>query len=308
MDFSKAFDKVNHRILIQKLEEVGVFGDLLGWFGDYLVGHTQVVKINNVLSSTIEVTSGVPQGSHLAPILFNIYINDIYNYVDSSNLLLFADDLKIFNIVNTVDDCMRIQEDISGLCLWCQLNGMQFNVEKCKIMQFYRKKAPILYDYVIGDSSMERLSVIRDLGVLFDRELSFNEHIDYIVNKAIKTLGFIKRTLSDFNSLCCFKVLYCSYVRSIVEYASTVWTPYYQKYIEQLERVQKRFLRFVAYKMKIPMEQLNYADIQQIMQLDSLKNRRVMNDLCTLYKIVNSHVNSSELLEKISFHIKQRDT
>ena len=129
-DFSKAFDRVNHGVLIKKLEKLGVGGSLLRWILSYLTGKTQTVHINNFTSSQILVSSGVPQGSHLGPLLFNLFINDIISCFNHCLYLLFGDDLKLFLKISTLDDCLSLQKDFDRLSLWCQTNGLKLNVKK----------------------------------------------------------------------------------------------------------------------------------------------------------------------------------
>ena len=307
-DFKKAFDKVIHGILIKKLESLGIFGNLLKWFNDYLTGRTQYVKIKNVVSKEIKVLSGVPQGGHLSPLLFNVYVNDIQSVLRNSEVILsYADDLKFFSTITSVDDCEKIQEDLNNLHGWCNDNGMELNVNKCKVMQFYRKKETTQFNYQVNDVNLEKVNVIKDLGVYFDREMSFNDHIDYITNKALKMLGFLKRTLRDFNDIGCFKALYFSYIRSSLEYACQIWSPYYKINVECLERVQKRFLRFVGYKLGINVDQINYRELMKSLNIFPLEQRRNFIDICTLYKIVNHHINCPQLLEKINIKVPQRN-
>lgn len=123
-DFSKAFDKIDHFIMLNKLEDIGVCDSLLAWFESYLFDRSQFVKIGRVKSDQVEITSGVPQGSHLGPLLFNIYINDISNCFKHSNFLMYADDLKIYRCVSSIDNCKLLQEDIERLKSYCQSNSL----------------------------------------------------------------------------------------------------------------------------------------------------------------------------------------
>lgn len=305
-DFRKAFDTVIHGNLINKLRAAGIFGSMLHWVEDYLCNRRQIVKLKNVCSREILVTSGVPQGSHLSPLLFNVFINDIREYIKYSESLSYADDLKFFKDVTSVEDCQKIQKDIDGLVLWCQINGMQLNVTKCKTISFSKKKNLINFEYKANSVPLEKVNTIKDLGVIFDQELTFTDHIDYITNKALKTLGFLKRSLRDFSDLLCFKTLYCAYIRSTLEYASQVWSPYYNININRLERVQRKFLRFCAYKMSIPSDHIIYSEIQRQLNLPSLEQRRKFIDMNTIYKIINCDIDCSPLLSMILINVPQR--
>ena len=140
IDFSKAFDKVDHKLLLNKLSQIGIGGSLLNWFHSYLVGRYSKVVLNGHHSDIFPATSGVPQGSHLGPILFNIFINDITTCFKHSNFYLFADDVKIMKPVATKLDSALLQADLDRMADWCRLNRMSLNVSKCHCMQFSRKK------------------------------------------------------------------------------------------------------------------------------------------------------------------------
>lgn len=307
-DFSKAFDRVNHSILLTKLLALGISGVFLEWLRDYLTDRRQIVSINNVHSFVINVSSGVPQGGHLSPLLFNLFVNDLSTCIINSNFLLYADDLKIFKRIDTLDDCLLMQQDLDRFGEWCNRNDLTLNIDKCSIMQFYRIQNPIIFDYSVNSVILNRCNNVKDLGVTFDRKLSFNLHIENICNKGFKLLGFLSRSLSEFGNIYCFKVLYCSVVRSILEYASPIWNPFYNRYIGMLEKIQKRFLRIINYKLKIPIDQLDYKQLSLLLNLDSLECRRFLFDVNVLYKILNNNIDCPSVLERIHLRVPQRDT
>lgn len=291
---------------MEKLERCGICGNLLSWFKSYLMERRQIVKIKGFTSREVLVESGVPRGSHLSPLLFNIFINDVTDFITHSKFLLYADDLKIYKVIQSLDDCFKLQQDLNGLSEWCRLNGMSLNISKCKVMQFYRKKNVLFYDYKIQDDILDKTDVMKDLGVYFVKDLNFNYHINFMTNKALKMLGFIKRTLTDFNDINCIKTLYIAYVRSILEYACPVWGPYYKIYVEQIERIQRKFLRFVGFKMGIPVEDIAIEEIMYSLNLPSLGDRRKFIDICTLFKILNSQIDCPSLLSELSLHVPRR--
>lgn len=307
-DLSKAFDRVNHSVLISRMHSIGVYGSMLMWLQDYLSGRTQIVKVNNNRSSEIEVTSGVPQGSHLSPLLFNCFINGITGCFSECRVLLYADDLKLFRKVSNVIDCMCIQEDLARVVDWCHSSGLRLNIEKCKIMRFFRNRQPIMFNYVINDNYLENLQLVKDLGIFFDPTLSFKQHFDFIVNKSFKLLGFMKRSLTDFNNIDCFKSVYCSVIRSVLEFGSNVWSPYYKCHKNCIERVQRRFLRFVAWKLNIRSDNIDYDQISKLLAIPTLENRRICLDVVFLFKLITGLVDSPELLQRVSFHAPLRNT
>lgn len=135
-DFSKAFDRICHAILLKKLTSFGIHSSVLGWIFSYLTNRKIIVKIEGWLSDGIFPSSGVPQGSHLGPILFLIYINDIVRVFKYASCLLFADDLKLYMQINNNEDYDRFQEDINSLWTWCLVNKLDLNISKCDVMSF----------------------------------------------------------------------------------------------------------------------------------------------------------------------------
>ena len=197
-DFVKAFSRVNHQILIKKLKAYGFDGTLLKWFMSYLSGRKQIVKIGDLVSYSIIVHSGVPEGSHLGPPLFDLFINDAPSVLSVSEMLMFADDIKLFKVIDTLNDCLEFQQDLYSFERWCKLNDLMLNFSKCSVMTFSRKLSPIILDYNINGSSLCRVNESKDLGVIFDDKLTFESHVTYIVSKANSMLGFLKRNSSDF--------------------------------------------------------------------------------------------------------------
>lgn len=293
-DFAKAFDKVNHRLLLFKLKRLGLEEGILRWLESFLVGRVQWVKINGSISRPIIVTSGVPQGSHCGPLLFNLFVNDISCVFLHSKFLLYADDLKFYRAIRTSQDCLLLQEDLDRLVNWCSNNGLSLNTGKCFSISFYRIKKPSDFVYCVGSHFIQRVSEIRDLGVTFTSDMSFKRHVDNIVASSFKKLGFITRFSRPFSSET-FRLLYCSLVRPSLEYASVVWSPYYSTLIESIERVQKRFLIICYFRLNG--DRINYSSSAMARQLslDTLEKRRHNQDMCFLYKLVNNLIVCEDL-------------
>lgn len=306
-DFSKAFDKVPHSILLEKLKTLGINEPLLCWLDSYLADRIQIVKINNFLSNEIPVPSGVPQGSHIGPLLFNIFINDIAPCFLSSNFLLFADDLKMYRVISNLDDCIALQEDVHRFEAWCCENGMHINISKCNFMIFSRRTVKTNFHYLINGATLPSVVNIKDLGIILDDKLSFVSHISSIISKSLRMLGFIKRNTSDFVTVPAIKVLYCSLVRSLLDYATSVWVPQYAFHIDRIERVQKKFMHHIHYKFYRDTE-YNYEEMCQRLNLSSLHERRSIHDLLLLFKILNSLVDCPYLTSCISLYVPPFNT
>lgn len=305
-DFSKAFDKVNHMILLSKLEGLGVGGPLLSWVRGYLTGRSQIVRFNNFQSKCIQVPSGVPQGSHLGPLFFNLFINDLGSHFKYSQFLLFADDLKLFMKISSPQDCWKLQSDLNGLVEWCKSNGMELNASKCHSISFCKTRSGLEQPYVIENNILTNVSEIRDLGLIMDSKLTFIPHIQNTITKSLQLLGFIKRITSEFTNTNAIKQLYCSLIRSHLEYSSCVWNPCYNVHTQNIERVQHKFLKYMAFKLNT--QHLTYTQLESDIQIKSLEQRRNLKDLNMLYNLLNNKYNCSLLLDKIGLHVPSRET
>lgn len=307
-DFRKAFDRVDHNILLQKLSFYGIGVPLLSWLDSYLRNRIQYVKFNHILSKEITAHSGVPQGSHLGPVLFLIFINDLSFVFEHCHYLFFADDLKIFRHIRNGNDCALLQSEVSKLYDWCFNNSMTLNSEKCKVISFSRKRQPLNVVYLINGAPIHRVELINDLGVVFDSSLRFNSHIDNIIARAFKMAGFVMRQCRQFKNVETLKRMYYALVRSHLEYCCVVWAPLYQVHIKRIERVQSRFINFLLYKLKIDRSTLSYKDRLSLVGLDSLEIRRIRLTLVFGHKILNNLMDCSELLFLLNFRVPYRST
>jgi hypothetical protein len=307
-DFSKAFDKVSHKHLIAKMKAFGISGCLLKWFRDYLSERRLTVNIQGVVSDGFVATSGLPQGSHFGPTLFLIFINDIVDVFKNVNVLLFADDIKIFGQVGCERDCDLLQDALDQLYRWCVENSLPLNIGKCQLMRFSRSRVRIDHVYQINAVNLESVTEIRDLGIVFDSGLSFRSHIAGVANRAMQTLGFVLRTVRGFRNVRTLVLLFTSLVRSILEFATPIWSPCYAIHINKLERVQKKFLRYINYVLGIPIDLIDYDCLRTHTNLAPLQDRRIFFDVIFLYKIINSVYDEPELLNKICIRIPTRTT
>lgn len=285
-DFTKAFDMVNFDILLKKLGDCGVDGRLLLWIESYLKGRTMRVVFAGGGSDVFTPTSGVPQGSVLGPLLFTIFINDLGSRL-SVRYLLFADDLKIFWIIRNGEDVRWLQVALNELVKWCGENGLDLNPSKCNSICFSNRRFPVSTNYAIGNTQLDGVTTVRDLGIFYDSKLKFGEHIDIVVNAAYRMLGFIMRTTKNFTNIKCINFIYNSLVRSRLEYLTPVWSPYQITYDSKIERVQKRYTRYTNYRGGFPYSE--YEDRLISLNYLSLSARRKYYDMCLLYKIIHNN-------------------
>lgn len=305
-DYSKAFDRIDHVILLKKLQSAGIHGNLFRWFTSYINNRSQAVTINGFTSGWQFVPSGVPQGSLLGPLLFIIFINDINSCFASSKFILFADDMKIYNKIHSDQDCVSLQRDLDSFSKYCEVNRLDLNVSKCFYITFSRKHSNIIFSYKLKNQSVSSVNYIRDLGLVQDSKLLYDRHIDNIIKKASRSLGFIIRSCAKFKNIKPIKILYCSLVRSILEYASEVWNPRYDYYINRIESIQRKFLRYIQFKTGI--YDISYDLRCKRHHLLPLQLRRRIADLSYLHKIINGSIDSPELLECVKMKVPTRSS
>ena len=242
-DFSKAFDR-----LLMKIHNYGLSRHLVKLVQLYLSPRFQCVKYHGFESGKFPVYSGVPQGSVLGPFFFVIFIDDIIKNLNSE-VLIYADDLKIFKRVSNISDCAELQKDIDSFRTWSTSNYLPVNFDKCRTMSMTNKNHRIMYDYTINSSPLSRIESFCDLGITFDYKLTFADHIGNLASEAYKCLGFIIRSSGCFKNIDTLKALYFAFVRSKLEYASIVWAPSAQTHTLAFEKIKRRFLKFLAFKV-----------------------------------------------------------
>ena len=281
-DFMKAFDKVPHRRLIHKVRQYGITDNILGWIENVLNNRKQVTVINDHKSHTAPVTSGIPQGSVLGPILFVIYINDLPEAVDpSSHIFLFADDTKIFGEIKCDQDHEILQKDIDNMLAWSKNWLLKFHPEKCVMMSMGKNSASNKeeHTYTMEGHNLNYSSCEKDLGVYIDEDLSFDIHISQAINKANRVMAIARKTF-DFMNEDIFLNIFKGLVRPHLEYATAVWSPHLIKHIDDLENVQRR-----ATKQIPNFSSLSYADRLRKLGLPTLSYRRIRGDLIQVFKM-----------------------
>ena len=269
LDFSKAFDKVNHSKLIWKLHQYGIRGN-----------RSQTVVIEGEESGSVPVSSGVPQGSVLGPILFLVFINDLPEKL-SSQVQLFADDTAVYLTIGGLDDGTVLQNHLDKLSLWESQWDMEFNPSKCQVVRVTTARKAINTVYTLHGQILEVVTSAKYLGVDISSGLSWNSHIDQITGNANRTLGYIRRNIKSKNQ----KVRETGYntlVRPQLEYVAPIWDPYTKEKTLQLEKIQ-RAARWTTsnydYSSSVTsmLDQLSWRTLEQ---------RRADARLCLFYKMV----------------------
>ena len=300
LDFAKAFDKVPHLRLLQKLECCGITGNTLNWIGCWLTDRKQRVVLNGKESNWLPVTSGVPQGSVLGPVCFVVFINDIDEVVDLVNgfIFKFADDTKFGRVIKSDEDRASMQEDINKLLEWANTWQMEFNKKKCKIMHFGLKNPR--YSYHMGGFApagvvLEEVSEEKDLGVIISDTLKPASQCAKAAKKANSVLGQMSRSFS-FRDKHVWIRLYKTFVRPHLEFCVQAWSPWYVKDCELLEKVQKR-----AVDQVVGLRSHTYEDKLEELGLPSLKARRQRGDVIQVWKYLHGvNLGGENLLQRAS--------
>ena len=260
-DFSKAFDSVNHDLILLKLKYYfGIDGRLLKFIENYLYGREQCVVLDNAKSSSKPVLSGVPQGSILGPILFVMFINDLPSCLSQgTNIALYADDTKIWRPIYNDIDHVILQKDIDNLNDWAIKNKMKFHPQKCKVVSLCNRDSPLnirssfgtftfpftRFHYTIGRDPLEYADSEKDLGVLINPSFDFNDQIDALISKANQQFGLLRRTCHFVQDSKRRRALYLTLVRSQFEHCSPVWRPSGKTNLEKFDSFQKKCIKWI---------------------------------------------------------------
>ena len=249
IDLLKAFDTVDHAVLLDKLSNLGIVDKEHGWFTDYLSNRTQVVEFHGVTSTPEAISVGVPQGSILGPLLFILHINDLPEVVSECNILMYADDTVLYcssSKASVIQD--KLIADLAKIDHWLSFNSLFINVTKTEAMLFGtapRLSAVNSFSITLNNNVIKRVFHFTYLGIVFDDCLSWNEQIKQLISKAGKRVGMLgrlRRSLTRESA----NVVYCSLIRPILEYCASVWGCCGEGHKQGLEALQNRAARIVA--------------------------------------------------------------
>ena len=279
LDFSKAFDTVPHQRLINKLKAYGIEHNILTWIESFLSNRKQRVRVNSAYSEYTPVSSGIPQGSILGPLLFIIFINDLPKDT-SCTCKIFADDTKLYN---SDKNHSLLQRDLLSFFKWSEKWLLKFNKGKCSVLHMGKNNRK--EKYYMDSNLTEELKTIeseKDVGVTFSTDLKFNLHINNVIKKSNQLTGLIKRSFTYIDKEMLLK-LYKSMVRPHLEYANVIWHPFYKKQLVALEQVQRRFTKYIPGLKDMP-----YYERLEVLNLPSIKYRQIRGDLIQTFKIIHN--------------------
>ena len=269
LDFAKAFDKVDHNILLEKVKKHGIGGKIGRWIMEFLRGRKFRVVANGHMSREENVVSGVPQGTVLAAILFVIMISDIDENVKMSIIRSFADDTRTNKMIKSNEDKEYMKKDLEAIYEWAERNRMKFNEKKFEQMHHGPLKEISVEAYKTPNGNEIQIKdTVKDLGILATNDLRFKEHIKKATTECRITAGNILRTFGIREKKPMIK-LFNSYIKSKLEYCSVVWSPVDQAGINEVEKIQQAFTKKIE-----GMEELDYHQRLKECGLYSLERRR----------------------------------
>lgn len=285
IDLSKAFDTVDHDILVSKLQQYGVVENELKWFKSYLTGRSQYISYDGDKSDVLPITCGVPQGSILGPLLFIIYVNDMASSVPLLNTVMFADDTNLFFTGNDIKHIFQTMNDqLSQIKDWFAANKLSLNVDKTKYTLFCSKsdeenlplKLPELH---IGGTAIDRVRSSKFLGILLDENLTWEKHIQTIESKISKQIGIIWKA-RKFLTNTSMKSLYFAFVHPYLNYGNIVWGSTYNSKLSKIHRLQKKAIRMITNSPRMAHSQPLMAE-NKILTVHNINTYQVM---CFMYK------------------------
>ena len=247
-------------------------GKLLYWFKAYLTDRIQCVRVNSATSDLMPVTSGVPQGSILGPLLFVLFINNLPTNLKSALSFLFADDTKCLQPIRCPNDAFLFQADLDSIFQWSKTSHLTFNETKCVHLHFWNFYSSD-FEYTIDSKLISCKESTRDLGIMVTNNLNWTPHHNHIIAKCYKMLGLLRRTFTT-NNVDAKRKLYLSLVRSQMMYCSQIWRPFLIKDILNLEKVQRRATKHIlsdftsSYRMRLL--KLNLLPIMYTLELNDL--------------------------------------
>jgi hypothetical protein len=277
LDLSKAFDTVNHNILLKKLENYGVRGVALSWFEDYLNNRKQQVKCNNTFSGFRDVKFGVPQGSILGPLLFLIYINDLPNTSSLLHFILFADDSNVFISHKLYDNVFnQINNELKSVTDWFKANKLSLNLNKTNYILFSSHRKPIPHQtgtVLIDNILIPQVKSVKFLGVYVDQHMTWTDHIHQISLKVAKNIGILSR-LAYLLPTKVLLTLYYSLIYPYLSYCNMIWASNYSSRLDRIKILQKRIVRII---MRLPYSSHTAQAFRQlgILRIDEINRLQI---------------------------------
>ena len=284
IDFSKAFDKVDHGVLLHKLLDLKIKGEVGSWIAEFLSRQRQFVRVQSHESSMSDVISSVPQGTVLGPALFLILMLDI-NAGVKSNIICFADDTRLLRAIKSDQDIAILQDDLVCVYNWAITNNMKFNDSKFQYINFNCSKESIPRKYLDPSKNIiNKTKQVQDLGITLSANCEFKAHINNVVKKCYKLSGWILRTFMSRDRMTML-TLWKALVLPRLDYCSQLWSPSKAGEINTLENIQRQFTRYID-----NLNGCSYPERLKSLHLYSLERRRDRYTIIYLWKILEGKV------------------
>ncbi|MCP4459028.1 MAG: hypothetical protein GY816_13550 [Cytophagales bacterium] len=270
---------------------------MLRFIKAYLEGRKQQVVVGGHTSSTLPVRSGVPQGSILGPLLFVLFINDMFSVVSTdTNITLYADDTKIWRRITMFSDHFRLQNDVNNLFDWSVRYKMVFHPKKCKAVSVTLQRNILdnlpfnIFNYEIAGTFIEYEKSQKDLGVIINSSLTWGPHYDMLISQASSKLGILRRTCHFTTDIRQKRSFYLAIVRSLFEHCSPIWSPQYASHLSKFEAIQRRAIKWINGEPFSSYTDDKYAEELRKLKILPMKLKFIYNDLVLFYKIANKMV------------------
>ena len=288
LDMSKAFDSLNHNLLLEKLRKLGLKASAVSWFSSYLSSRYQRVRYEDSVSEMLPLTNGVPQGSILGPVLFTIYINDLISVITYSQAAAYVDDSQLyfkFSVSASSSAMAAVNQDLRNISKWCATNALLINPDKTKLVvvgsaQLIKKLPPISLS-LLG-KTISPVPFAKDLGVYIDQCLTYDVHISKTASSCMNQLVHIRRIkhLLDKKTLL---LLINSFVFSKLFYCSSVWGNPSKRNLHKLQLVQNFAARIVLGLRKFD----HISQGRKSLRWLDVTEKVLFNDLVLAFKCVN---------------------
>ena len=266
IDLKKAFDTVNHRILLRKLYAYGIRGPILKWIESYLTGRTLYVVFDGKESEVRTVQCGVPQGSILGPLLFILNMNDICNVSDLFFAIMYADDTSLLVTGNDLHSLIAsLNNALKNLCSWFKSNKLSLNTNKTFYMIFHRSRIKCDTDstleIIMDNGILTKTSCLKYLGVIIDQKLNWIEHISYVKNKISKGIGIMYKARRHLDKKSLLN-LYYSYIYPYLTYCIEVWGCAAKSHLQALFILQKKIVRIMTFAPYLKHSALIFSSLE----------------------------------------------
>jgi len=309
LDLRKAFDTVDLESLLFKLQCLGIGGDELKWFDNYIKDRSQCVQHVTAISDKLPISCGVPQGSILGPTLFTLYVNDIVTCISHAKIVFYADDTILLFSGKTVDDIKSIlNKDLQNVATWFHCNKLHLNIKKCKWTLFGSPKRlsnTSLPDICIGDENIEHVTVYKYLGMQLDSNLKWESHVEYMCAKVRQRLGVLRRIRDYLDEETALR-LYNALVMPLIDYCDATYSTCSSKCLKKIERLMLRGGRII---LNVPYDTPSIVILQRLKWL-TLKERTDYHKCIQMYKCLNfmSPTYLSDMFEQVNHEYSTRNS